>query len=249
MDRNKRILAIVPARGGSKGLPGKNILICYGKPLLAWTLEAVLKSEVVDKIIVSTDSPEIANVAEKYGVPTPVLRPRFLANDTATTDEVVMYEISRLEDGGETFDIVMKLQPTSPLRQEQDIRGAVQFLLKKKAQAVVSVCAAETHPSWVNKLPPDLNMGSFTRPEIHAMNRQDLESYYRLNGAIYVSYVDHFKARRSFFSSATYAYLMPQERSVDIDTEVDFRLAEVILESWGGFNGTARAKAPSPFGR
>ena len=249
MHRTKRILVIVPARGGSKGLPGKNILPCCGKPLLAWTLEEVRKSGIATKIIVSTDSPEIAKVAEKYGVPTPVLRPRFLASDTATTDEVVMYEISRLEDDGETFDIVVKLQPTSPLRQEQDIRGAMQNLFKKKAQAVVSVCAAETHPSWVNKLPPDLNMGSFIRPDILASNRQDLESYYRLNGAIYVSDVEHFKARRSFFSSATYAYIMPQERSVDIDTEVDFRLAEVILESGGGLKGGARAKSPSPFGR
>jgi len=226
----KKVLAIIPARGGSKELPGKNILPFCGKPLLAWSIEEVRKAGVATRIIVSTDAPEIAQVAERYKIATPNLRPQYLASDSATSDEVLMYEISRLENLGETFDIIMKLQPTSPLREAQDIKGAVQSLLKKEnARAVVSVCLVETHPSWVNTLPADLNMGSFIHPEVITSTRQALKNYYRLNGAIYVSYVEQFKLCGSFFSPSTYAYIMPQNRSVDIDTEVDFKLAEVLF--------------------
>jgi len=229
MFREHRILAIIPARGGSKGLPGKNTRELGGKPLIAWSIAAGRQSGFVDEVAVSTDSPEIAAQASNYGAAVPFLRPEALATDEAKTIDVILHTIAWYDNQAVTFDLVLLLQPTSPLRTAADINLALELYFSKGAQAIVSVCQADHHPWWSNVLPADGGMQEFLRPECLNAGRQKLPVYYRLNGAIYLADIDFLKRNRSFWGEKTFAYLMPKERSVDIDDIVDFRLAEVLM--------------------
>lgn len=229
MYKNKKILALIPARGGSKGVPGKNIKQIAGKPLIVWTIEAALQSQWLDKVIVSTDSEEIASIARKAGAEVPFLRPEYLAHDAAKGIDVVLHAIRWFEAQNEQYDLLLLLQPTSPLRTVQDIENAIRLLFEKKAKAIVSVCENEHPPYWSNTLPPDHSMKNFI--DFKAIkNRQELPTFYRLNGAIYLSEIDYLKANNGFWGEQTYAYIMPKERSVDIDSLLDFKLAELLLK-------------------
>lgn len=230
MFNGKRIIALIPARGGSKGLPRKNILLFAGKPLIAWTIEQALASNYLDRVIVSTDDNEIADVSKSYGADVPFIRPKELATDDAKAIDVISHTIDYLLKHDGPFDILLLLQPTSPLRTSQDIENAIALLFAKKAKAVVSVCEAKHHPYWSNTLPEDGCMKDFIRLDILNKNRQELPIFYRLNGAIYLTYCDYLKKDSGFFGDRTYAYIMPPERSIDIDTKVDFRLAEILKE-------------------
>jgi CMP-N,N'-diacetyllegionaminic acid synthase len=225
---NKRILALIPARGGSKGLPRKNILPFLGKPLIAWTIEQALASTYLDRVIVSTDDDEIADISKSYGAEVPFIRPKELATDDAKAIDVFLHALNWLSMNNDHFDLVMILQPTSPLRISDDIDASIKLFFSKEAQAVVSVCEADYHPYWSNILPKDGCMKDFIRPEILHKNRQELPTFYRLNGAIYLAYCDYLKNKKSFHGEKTYAYLMPVGRSIDIDTDVDFKLAEIL---------------------
>jgi CMP-N,N'-diacetyllegionaminic acid synthase len=225
----RRILAIVPARGGSKGLPGKNIRILAGRPLLSWSIGAARQSRYVDHVALSTDSREIADVAVQEGLEVPFFRPACLATDDARSFDALLHALDWFEREGESFDLVVWLQPTSPLRTPGDINRAIELYFDKKADAIVSVCETDHHPWWCNTLPGDGNMGGFLRPEVLNTNRQELPVHYRLNGAIYLGAPDFLRREQSFFGAGTYAYVMPRERSVDIDDLLDFRLAEQLL--------------------
>ncbi len=229
MFEGKKILGIIPARGGSKGLPGKNIRMLCGKPLIAWSIASALKSQCIDELMVTTDSNEIAQVAEQYGANVPFIRPDELATDEAKSVDVVAHTIDWYEERQKRYDLLMLLQPTSPLRTAEDIRNAVSLFFDKQAEAVISVCGVDHHPWWSNTLPADGSMKQFLRPEISKTNRQDLPVFYRLNGAIDLIENRLFMERRSFWPERTYAYIMPQERSIDIDSMIDFRLAELLL--------------------
>lgn len=231
MHRKMRILALIPARGGSKGLPGKNIKVLAGKPLLAWSIRQARECPFVDRVIVSTDSRKIAGVARRYGADVPFLRPRHLATDRAKTMGAILHALDWLEQNGERYDLLLLLQPTSPLRASRDIAGVLRTFFARKAAAVVSVTRAEHPPLWTNTLPRDGCMKNFLRPEILGKNRQELPVFYRLNGAVYLADVRYLKKTRTFFGKKTFAYVMPPERSTDIDTETDFRLAEIQLKS------------------
>ncbi|HAG06707.1 MAG TPA: CMP-N-acetlyneuraminic acid synthetase [Peptococcaceae bacterium] len=231
MYADRTVLGVIPARTGSKGLPGKNIRLLAGKPLLAYTVEAARRSGVFDCLLVSTDGEEIARVAREAGAEVPFLRPQELATDTAKGMDVLHHAMQWLEKRGRRFDLVMYLQPTSPLRGCEDIVGACRLLVERKADAVVSVCEAEHHPWWSNTLPPDLCMKDFLKPEIMGKQRQELPVFYRLNGAIYLAWWDFIRHRDSWFGPRTYAYVMARERSVDIDTVMDFLLAETIIRA------------------
>ncbi len=231
MFKEKRILAIIPARGGSKGLPGKNLRPLGGRPLIAWTVEAGRQSRYVSELIVSTDCPKIADEAAAAGARVPFIRPAGLAGDTAQIMDAVIHAIERLQEDGQTFDLVLLLQPTSPLRSSEDIDKAIELFFARQAEAVVSVCENDHHPWWSNTLPENGNMVGFLRPEALNTNRQDLPSYYRLNGAIYLADIGALKNHQSFYGPGTFAYVMPRERSVDIDSALDFHLAEAILAS------------------
>lgn len=231
MYKNKRILGLIPARGGSKGLPNKNIRPLLGKPLIAWTIEQALKSKYLDRIIVSTEDKKIAKISKEYGAEVPFIRPERLATDDAKTVDVVKHAIMWFVNHKiDSFEYIVVLQPTSPLRQSKDIDSAIEYLFKRKARAVISVCQAEHSPLWSNTLPVDLCMKNFLKKDILNKNRQQLPIFYRLNGAIYLVEVDYFLKTGSFYGEYTYAYIMPKWRSVDIDDEFDFFIAECIIK-------------------
>lgn len=229
MYRGKSILALVPARGGSKGLPGKNIRLLGGKPLIAWSIEAALQSSYVDAVVVSTDCAAIASTAAAHGAEIPFMRPAELATDGARSIDAILHAVAHLGESGRSFDLVLVLQPTSPLRIASDIDRAVELHLSRQADAVVSVCATDHHPWWSNTLPEDGRMNEFLRPEVINTNRQNLPDFYRLNGAIYLANAPYLSATGSFYGERTFAYVMERERSVDIDTRLDFHLAELLL--------------------
>lgn len=229
MYNNRKILAIIPARGGSKGLPGKNIRTIAGKPLIAWSIDAAKESHYVDELIISTDSIEIAAIAKDWGAQVPFQRPAVLATDEAKTIDVILHAINLAQSSSSHFNLVLVLQPTSPLRTGEDIDNAVELFFEKNASAVVSVCKTEHHPWWSNTLPRNGHMKNFLRPDIINTNRQALPTYYRLNGAIYLADIYFLKQKKSFITEGTFAYLMPLDHSVDIDNAIDFKLAETLL--------------------
>jgi len=228
MYKGKSILGLIPARGGSKGLPGKNIKPLLGKPLIVWTIEQALASKYLDRVIVSTDSEEIAEISKKYGAEVPFMRPKELATDEAKSIDVVLYTVKWMEENDKSYDLLMLLQPTSPLRTAEDIDRAIELLFEKRANAIVSVCEVDHHPYWSNVLPEDGCMKNFIRPEAINKSRQELPIFYRLNGAIYLAYWNYLKQEKTFFGDKTFAYIMPKEWSIDIDEEIDFILAELM---------------------
>ncbi|MFN4219606.1 MAG: cytidylyltransferase domain-containing protein [bacterium] len=234
MINSKKILAIIPARGGSKRLSRKNILNLAGKPLICWTIEAALNSKYIDKLIVSSEDEEILEIAKKSGAEI-LVRPKELATDEAKIIDVVFHVLKNIE---ENFDIIILLQPTSPLRESKHIDEALNLLIKKDANAIVSVCEAEHNPLWCNTLPEDGSMKNFLRKDIINRRSQDLEKYYRLNGAIYICKTEKLLVEQSFFlEDNIYAYIMDRKSSVDIDDEVDFKLAEILIKAkYDGFS-------------
>lgn len=231
MYREKSILAIIPARGSSKGVKRKNVRPLLNKPLIAYTIEAALQAKFLDKIIVSTEDPEIAKISKEFGAEVPFMRPSELASDDAKGIDVILHAMSWLEKNYIAYDFVVLLQPTSPLREADDIKNAMDILYKKNAGAVVSVCEAEHSPLWMNTLDEDLCMKDFLRKDILNKNRQELSKYYRINGAIYISDWNYLIQNKGFFGEKTYAYIMPKERSIDIDTEVDLKFAEFLIHN------------------
>jgi len=230
MINGRRVVALVPARGGSKRLPRKNILPLCGKPLIAWTIEAALHSKYVDRVCVSTDSIEIAEVCKSIGVDVPWLRPSELAQDTSSTNDVILHAINTMSDM--TNDIVVILQPTSPLRTLRHIDESLELLVGSDAKGIVSVSECEHSPLWANTLPADKGMGDFIKPAIMGKRSQELPIYYRINGAIYAFTKDSLVSHKGiFYSDEVYAYPMERNYSVDIDTELDFIIAEVLLQS------------------
>ena len=228
MYKKKSILGLIPARGGSKGIFRKNIKLLLGKPLIAWTIEQTKKSRYIDKVIVSTDDKEIAKISERYGAEVPFMRPKGLATDKAKCLDVVLHAIDFMEEKGEVYDILMLLQPTSPLRAGEDIDNAIKLLFNKNANAIISICEMEHHPYKANTLPPNGCMKKFIKKENLNKNRQELDVFYRENGAIYLAYCDYIRKQRSFFGEKTFAYLMPIGRSIDIDSGIDLKLVEVL---------------------
>ncbi|WP_445373508.1 acylneuraminate cytidylyltransferase family protein [Photorhabdus tasmaniensis] len=223
-------IAIIPARGGSKRLPGKNIKNLNGKPLIAWTIEAAISSGVFDDIYVSTDSKEIADISVKYGATVPFLRPESLATDEATTNDVVYHLIDWLEktQAHKKISNVAILQPTSPLRTKSDIVNALSLYSKKMADSVVSVCELEHPYQYANKIDSSLGMKDFISQE-SCRRTQELDVYYRLNGAIYFFNRDRITNLNQLYGDNSFAYIMPSYRSIDIDSYFDFDLVEYIL--------------------
>ncbi|MGR5431128.1 cytidylyltransferase domain-containing protein [Vibrio astriarenae] len=222
------VVAIIPARSGSKRLPNKNLMQLCGKPLIGWTIEAAKKASIIENIIVSTDSANIKEVALRFGAEVPFDRPKELATDTSSTDDVLLHAISEL--GLKSNDIIVLLQPTSPLRGADDILAAVSLLEDDNIQGVVSVCECEHSPLWSNTLPSNMLMGGFIDDDISSKRSQDLLTYYRLNGAIFayrVKYLLECKGRK--YSNCIRAFEMQVVNSVDIDSKLDFDFAEYLL--------------------
>lgn len=226
MYKSKTFLAIIPARGGSKRLPRKNILDLCGKPLVAWSIEAGLKSNYIDRVVVSSDDDEILNISSNFGAET-IKRPVELASDAATTFDAIKHTIENIQK----YDYIVLLQPTSPLRNEKHIDEAIELLEEKQADAIVSVCEMDHSPLWSNTLPENGNMSSFLRDEVLNKRSQDLEKYYRLNGAIYICKVEKLLEEKSFFLKENiFAYVMDRKSSIDIDEEIDFKIAKALID-------------------
>jgi CMP-N,N'-diacetyllegionaminic acid synthase len=223
-------LGIIPARSGSKSIPRKNIVVLAGKPLIAHTIQAALDAKHTDRVIVSTDSQEIADVARLFGAEVPFLRPPELAQDDTPGIEPILHAVRWLSDNDDYHpDYVMVLQPTSPLRTAEDIKAAVQLAQKQHADSVVSVCPVRQHPYWMKRITDDGRLVDFLSLDRTYAARQDLPPVYALNGAIYLIRREILLERQTFYTEHTYAYVMPLERSVDIDTEIDFKLAELLM--------------------
>lgn len=227
MYKNKTFLAIIPARGGSKRLPRKNLLELVGKPLISWSIEAGLQSKHIDKVIVTSDDEEILNISRKFA--TDILkRPKELASDTATTVDVIKHTIENVG----SYDYIVLLQPTSPLRNFKHIDEAIELLKTKETDAVISVCEMDHSPLWSNTLPADGSMVNFKHESAIGKRSQDLEKYYRINGAMYICKTEKLLEEESLFlSDNIFAYVMSRENSIDIDEEIDFKIAESLIQS------------------
>lgn len=227
MYKDKTFLAIVPAKGRSKRLPGKNILDLNGKPLVTYSIEAALDCKYLDKVIVSSDDDKIINISKKFGAEI-IKRPNELSDDTATTFDAVKHTIDNVEDN---YDYIVLLQPTSPLRGKKHINEAIELLEAKGADAVVSVCKMDHSPLWSNTLQADGSMENFLRDEVLNKRSQDLKTYYKLNGAIYICRSDRLLEEKSFFlKDKIFAYVMDRESSIDIDEEIDFKMVECYIK-------------------
>ena len=220
------VLALVAARGGSKGIPRKNIRQIAGKPLIAWTIEAALAAGKVDRVVVSTDDAEIAAVAKSAGADVPFMRPEELAGDNASGIAPVLHAIEMLPE----FNAVLLLQPTSPLRNSSDIDAMIGLAFQKNANSVVSMCEVEDHPYWTYAIGEG---GLLHRPDglPDAPRRQDLPARYVLNGAMYYAKAEWLRQSHRLVSEETLGYVMPPERSIDIDGLFDWRVAEIMLSN------------------
>ena len=228
MIHDKKVLAIVPARGGSKRLPMKNTRSLNGMPLILHSINAAKQCDEIDEIIVSTDSEEIAKIVRGAGSRVD-MRPGCLSSDDAATIDVLKYLLRKING----FDVVVTLQPTSPLRTPDDIKGCLEMFVEKKADAVISVCKAEHPPGWTNTLGSNGEMDRFLDATIRNRRSQDFPEYFRLNGAVYCNATEVLlRSDTLMFEKACYGYVMPQNRSVDIDTVEDFELAEFFATKY-----------------
>jgi len=221
-----RILGIIPARGGSKRIPGKNVKPLGGKPLIAWTVECALKSRYMDRLILSSEDDEIIKVALALGCEVPFVRPMHLATDEARSSDVVLHAIEEIGGG---YDYLVLLQPTSPFRSWEDIDGAISLCVDSQAPSVVSVREARERPDWMCVLDP---RGRMSFP--YNRGGEPLRRVHILNGAVYVVNCRWFLDNMTFMSESTRAFEMPWWRSVDIDTMEDWLLAEFMLDRFSG---------------
>lgn len=221
----RRLLGLIVARGGSKGLPGKNLLPVAGRPLLHWTIDAGLSSKVISRLVISTDDEKIAEAASRAGCEVPFMRPPELATDTARSMDVVRHALQELPG----FQHVVLLQPTSPLRAAVDIDEAYQKLLDSGASTCVSLCSADESPYHMYTLTNFGTVSPVIRNTDLSLRRQELPNTFVLNGAIYIGACAHITGGGDFLDDETVAHIMPRSRSLDIDTAEDFdRLRELV---------------------
>ncbi len=229
MYKNHSILCVIPARGGSKGLPGKNIKELSGKPLIAYSIEQAKGAKYVDRIIVSTENREIADIARRYGAEVPFMRPRKLATDDCSIIDVLLHAMDWMENKEKCkFDILALLHATAPLRTTEDIDNSIKLLVDKKADNVFSVTEAHRNPYFnmvevrEDRTVRRVKKGSF-------VTRQSAPRVFDMNASIYVWWKDVLRKKKSVFLKKSQVYVMPRERSVDIDDYLDFRIAEMLL--------------------
>ena len=223
-------IAIIPARSGSKGLPDKNILDLNGHPLMYYTIKAALKSGCFDTVMVSTDSEKYADIAKSCGAEVPFLRSEELSSDTAGSWDVVREVLTQYKVMGNSFDYVALMQPTSPLRNAEDIKNAFKMLSRDNVHTVVSVTEVEHPVQWCFTMPECGSMKTYAESPYNQMRRQDLETHYRENGAIYIVNASKILNRDyNYYGDNCYGYVMPGERSIDIDSKMDFMIADMHI--------------------
>ncbi len=228
MINGKSVIGVIPARGGSKGLPGKNVRILCGKPLIAWTIEAARASVYIDALVLSSDDEDVIAVARRWECEAPFVRPAELAQDDSSSVDVVLHALSQLQG----YEYVVMLQPTSPLRTSSDIDACLE-IAERTGSPCVSVTETEKSPYWVYTVGEEDRMRPVLPRPKDFHRRQTLPKTYSLNGAVYVSSSARLKATRDFIDARTVAYVMPRQRSVDIDALDDFLACERVLASAG----------------
>ena len=225
------VLGLITARGGSKGIPRKNLQPLAGKPLIAWTIEAAKGSAEIERIVVSTDDHEIAEISRSWGAEVPFMRPPELAQDKSSHISAVLHTLEWMESNeGSQPDYVLLLQPTSPLRTTEDINSAVGLAKQKHANSVVSVVQANYHPDQFQQIDPDGTLTEFFDGVPKSYHRQDLEKLYHINGAIFLNSAKVITTDRTLYPKGAIPFIMPAERSLQIDEFWELRLAELILK-------------------
>lgn len=226
-----RVLGLIPARGGSKGVPHKNIRLLCGKPLLAYTAEAALAANLLDRVVLSTDDAQIAEVGRSWGLEVPFMRPAELAQDTTPTLPVVQHALRWLEESGDVFDAVCLLQPTNPLRQAEDIRACVEHFAASSADSLMTVLPvpAEHNPHWVYFARPDGTLYLSTGDAQPIPRRQDLPPAWHREGSIYLTRRTVLMNQHSLYGASCIGYPLPLARAVNIDTLDDWARAEAML--------------------
>jgi len=226
MINGKTILAIIPARGGSKGIPRKNIKELAGKPLIAWTIEEAKKSKYIDRLILSSDDEEIITVAKEWGCEVPFVRPKELATDSSPSIDFVLHAINNID---KQFDYICLLQPTSPLRNVDDINNCILYCIDNNSNSCVTISEVEKHPYYMYELSKNNNLIKVL-PNTGVLRRQDLPKIYEVNGSVYLNNVDFLKLNKIFIDKSTNGYIIPKERAVDIDSDLDWKICELILK-------------------
>jgi len=229
MYNNNKIVCVIPARGGSKGLPGKNIKKLLDKPLIAYTIEHAKSSKYIDRVIVSTDSQDIADVAKQYKAEVPFIRPGELASDNSSTLDVLIHAIDWIERSeGYSFSILVLLHVTTPLRKVEDVDNCIELLVRERADNVFSVTEAHRNP-YFNMVEKRDNAVRLVK-EGNFITRQSASPVFDINCSIYLWWKDILKEKKSLFLDKTQIYIMPKERSIDIDDLIDFKIAEILLK-------------------
>jgi len=226
MIQGQSVLAIIPARSGSKRIPNKNILSIGGSPLISWSIKAALSSNYIDKCIVTTDDERIADIARNYGAEIPFIRPAEFATDESLSVDVYMHAIKSMT---EAYDVAIFLQPTSPLRTPSDIDKSLENMINKEAPSIVSVCENTRPLDWFVELQENLRIKNTLNQRLS--NGKEKSKNYYFNGAVKAIKISHYLENKAFFSDETIVYIMPPERSVDIDNPIDFSIAESLLRN------------------
>lgn len=228
MSRSYKVLAVIPARGGSKGIPHKNLVPLNGRPLISYTIEAARECSFIDRIIVSTDDPEIRDVAIEWGAEAPFLRPAYLSDDTAKSIDVLIHAVDFCKREDDPYDIVVLLQPTSPLRTGEDIKGALEWFAKTGCDSLCSVSPLRENPVLTRTMNKDTGLLLPFLKTQSTVRRQDMAEYYHVNGAIYINYCTDLTPETSLNDNEC-GYLMDRLHSADVDTEDDLLYCEYIL--------------------
>ncbi len=231
MYQGKSFLAVIPARGGSKGLPGKNIKKINGKPLIAWSIGAAFRSKYLDEIMVSTDSDDISRIASEYGASVPFLRPKYLSGDKVATFDTIRHTINFYKNKlKKTVDYIVLLEPTSPLRTFNDIDRAIEQLLGSTATSVVGVCKTESqNPAFLVNKDSDNFISGYEDIDMKSKRRQDIKSVYFFEGSLYISKIKEYLSSETFYHKGTMGYEVPKYKSLEVDDIYDFIMIEAIM--------------------
>ena len=230
-ESKKSILAIIPARSGSKRLKNKNMLCLGNKPLVQWSIDEAKKSKYINKLVVNSDDVNIKDLCQKLNVEF-INRPVELAQDTSSTIDVIIHTIEFFKNKNEYFEYILILQPTSPFRTSRHIDEACETLFTKHADGIISIRESEDHPLWSKNINSDLDMSNFINKKHLNKRKQDLPTFYTLNGAIYLAKSSKLiKEKTVFFENNIFGYLMTRKESIDIDTELDFKFAQYLINS------------------
>lgn len=227
MINEKKVLALIPARGGSKGVPRKNVRMLGGKPLIAWTIEAAIQSKYIDRVMLSSEDEEIIEVAKKWGCDVPFVRPKELAQDDTPSMEVILHGIEQVKG----YDYIVLLQPTSPFRTTEDINKCIEKCVENNQESCVSIVEVSQNPYWMYTVKENEVLNPLIEIDDKYYQRQKLPKTYILNGAVYVASIEWLKQSKSFLSKNTTSVEMTKEKSIDIDTMLDFKVASLLIDS------------------